>query len=316
MKIAQVNPGILPIPPKGWGAIEKIIWEIHNNIKSLNYNSNIVYTDDIKKDQYDIIHVHVANLALLLAERNIPYIFHLHDHHVVYENKDSFIYQQNLEAINKSEITLVPAKYLIEYMNPNKCIYFSHGVNVSIFKPEINFERENLLMVGNNGKGGYGEHDRKGFTLGINLAIQNNLTITIAGPSNNKNYFNSIQVPQYDKINIEYDPSEERLIELYRSHKIFIHPSELEAGHPNLTLLEAASCGLPILGCMENETQFYGMYKTERNLSQLQQGLEVIYKNYKTYQQNILFTANQLSWENRTKELIKIYERVINKRIY
>ena len=31
MKIINVTPGILPIPPNGWGAVEKIIWECHQN---------------------------------------------------------------------------------------------------------------------------------------------------------------------------------------------------------------------------------------------------------------------------------------------
>ena len=29
MKIIQVNLGLLPIPPNGWGAVEKIIWDYY-----------------------------------------------------------------------------------------------------------------------------------------------------------------------------------------------------------------------------------------------------------------------------------------------
>ena len=27
MKIAFIGPGILPIPPNGWGAVELLVWE-------------------------------------------------------------------------------------------------------------------------------------------------------------------------------------------------------------------------------------------------------------------------------------------------
>jgi len=34
----------------------------------------------------------------------------------------------------------------------------------------------------------------------------------------------------------------------WEEHTIFLHPSILEAGHPNLTLLEAMACGLTCCG--------------------------------------------------------------------
>ena len=33
MKITHVTPGLITIPPNGWGAIEKVIW---------NYNLNLL----------------------------------------------------------------------------------------------------------------------------------------------------------------------------------------------------------------------------------------------------------------------------------
>jgi hypothetical protein len=35
MKIININPGILPIPPNGWGAIEKIIWDYHQEMLNI-----------------------------------------------------------------------------------------------------------------------------------------------------------------------------------------------------------------------------------------------------------------------------------------
>ena len=42
MKICQIDPGCgIPIPPPAWGAIEKIVWEFHNNVNKLGHTSQI-----------------------------------------------------------------------------------------------------------------------------------------------------------------------------------------------------------------------------------------------------------------------------------
>ena len=315
MKICQVNPGCgIPIPPLSWGAIEKIVWEFTCNLQQLGHEVDIRWCNEIQPGEYDIVMVHVANLALELAERGIPYIFQHHDHHAFHYGKDSFVYKQNKEAMEKSIFSLVPARYLVDYFELSNAHYFSHGVNVHSFYPnEIHPSEHNLLMLANNGLGGYGAHDRKGFGLGVQLAMSRDLPITIAGPKNNENWLNDNPwVKGYPKLTIIWEPSNENLRDLYTSHTIFLHPSELEAGHPNLTLLEAAACGLPILGCIEIETTFHGLYRVPRDLKEMICGLDQIINNYIDYRYSSLNTAQKLSWLNRSKELIQLYERHIN----
>ena len=69
MRICQVTPGLIPIPPNGWGAVEKIIWEYKLNLESLGHTCDIKYLNEVNKDDYDIVHIHVANLALEAYER-------------------------------------------------------------------------------------------------------------------------------------------------------------------------------------------------------------------------------------------------------
>ena len=100
MKICQVNPGIIEIPPKGWGAIEKIIWNYQKFFTRMGHQCDIKYLSEISpEDEYDVIHIHVANLAIEAEKRGISYIFSLHDHHVFRFGKNSWLYNQNLEAI-------------------------------------------------------------------------------------------------------------------------------------------------------------------------------------------------------------------------
>jgi glycosyltransferase involved in cell wall biosynthesis len=315
MKICQVNPGCgIPIPPPSWGAIEKIVWEFTCNLKELGHEVDIKWANEIQPGEYDLVMVHVANLALELASNNVSYVFQHHDHHAYHYGKDSTIYQQNQEAMEKSIFSLVPARYLVDYFDLPNVHYFSHGVNIDTFKPNDTTPiYHSLLMLANNGLGGYGSYDRKGFELGVKTAMSRNLPITIAGPKNNENWFNDNPwVFGYPKLSVLNEPSNEQLKQLYNSHTIFLHPSDLEAGHPNLTLLEAAACGLPILGCIEEETIFHGLWRAPRDLGLLIQGLDVIIDEYNQYKQNALNTAQELSWLNRSKELIQLYERLTN----
>jgi glycosyltransferase involved in cell wall biosynthesis len=318
MRICQVNPGCgIPIPPPSWGAIEKIVWEFTCNLKKLGHEVDIKWANEIQPGEYDLVMVHVANLALELADRGIPYIFQHHDHHAYHYGKDSDVYKQNREAMRRSIFSLVPARYLVEYFNLPNVHYFSHGVDTKTFYPnETPPIDHNLLMLANNGLGGYGAHDRKGFELGIKVAMARNLPITIAGPENNNNWFSENPwIFGYPKLKILQEPLNEHLRQIYTSYTIFLHPSELEAGHPNLTLLEAAACGLPILGWIEMDTIFHGLWRAPRDIKEMLRGLDTIIEEYDSYKNSAIKTAKELSWYNRSKELIKLYERHINKGI-
>ena len=49
MKISIVGPGLMPIPPKGWGAVESLIWDMANALKELGHSVQIINTTDGNK---------------------------------------------------------------------------------------------------------------------------------------------------------------------------------------------------------------------------------------------------------------------------
>ena len=304
MKIINVTPGIIPIPPNGWGAVEKIIWEFHTNLLELGHDSHITYLDDIPSDA-DIVHIHVANLALMAYERGIPYYFTCHDHHAYLYGKDSPVYKENLRAMQHAVKAFVPAKYLVTYFE-NIPEYFSHGVNTVHFYPSSTPTQHKLLCVANNGYMHNQSEDRKGFGIAIKTAERLGLPITIAGPSNNKLYFKS-NPPTYDKLSVRYDLTEDELLSIYQEHTIFLHPSQLEAGHPNLTILEALSCGIPVVGTLEDNNVLSGMEIVAPTIDSAVNGVKKVINDYSTYVTAGRNQAQQLSWYNRTQELLNIY---------
>jgi ribosome biogenesis protein Tsr3 len=85
----------------------------------------------------------------------------------------------------------------------------------------------------------------------------------------------------------------------------------LEAGHPNLTMVEAASAGLPIIADWEHNTDFHGAWRAPRNIFEMNKGLQDIIQNWESYRERIKITSQELSWFNRSKEIIEIYKRFI-----
>ena len=46
MKIAIIGPGIMPIPPKGWGAVESLIWDYYTELTAKGHEVKIVNSSD------------------------------------------------------------------------------------------------------------------------------------------------------------------------------------------------------------------------------------------------------------------------------
>ena len=124
MRIALVGPGIIPIPPVGWGAVEILIWDYYNELTTLGYdvdiiniirennndsNANTEYSKNliqvINRGEYDFVHLHYDVLYHILPfltcpkvaiTSHYPYINQLHKHrqdgyHVIFD----FLVKQN-----------------------------------------------------------------------------------------------------------------------------------------------------------------------------------------------------------------------------
>jgi glycosyltransferase involved in cell wall biosynthesis len=65
VNIALVGPGILPIPPDGWGAVESLIWDYSLEMDELGHGGIITNTQDwdeiikeLNSDYFDFAHLH------------------------------------------------------------------------------------------------------------------------------------------------------------------------------------------------------------------------------------------------------------------
>ena len=79
MKISIVGPGLMPIPPKGWGAVESLIWDMANALKELGHSVQIINTTDgnkvlqaIEEHDPDFVHINYDDFIVLYPHINRP----------------------------------------------------------------------------------------------------------------------------------------------------------------------------------------------------------------------------------------------------
>ena len=79
MKISIIGPGLMPIPPKGWGAVESLIWDMSNALKDLGHEMQIINTTDpnkvlaaIKEFDPDFVHINYDDFIVLYPHIDKP----------------------------------------------------------------------------------------------------------------------------------------------------------------------------------------------------------------------------------------------------
>ena len=226
----------------------------------------------------------------------------------------TIIKKQNLKAMKGSIISFTHAEHLIEYFNEtDKLFYLPHGANTDFFTPNNESFPHNLLMIANNGLAGDSGYDRKGFRYGIEAAEELDLPITIAGHTDNQKFFEiHSELLQYKKLTLKLtNPTDEEMRELYQDHSIFLHPSMLEAGHPNLTLMEATACALPIVGTYKGSRHMDGMWVLPSiSTESVIKGIQETIKTYDQRRQEMLAARESRSWLEVCKTLKKYYDGV------
>jgi glycosyltransferase involved in cell wall biosynthesis len=74
MKIALIGPGIMPIPPNNWGAVESLIWDQYEYLLKKGHQVDIINTPDlhavadhVNQIDYDFVHLHYDDHAKVLT---------------------------------------------------------------------------------------------------------------------------------------------------------------------------------------------------------------------------------------------------------
>ena len=316
MKVIQVISGHIPIENTGnrkWGAVELIQSEYQKHLRDQGINCEIKWLNEVEPDADTVVHIHVANLCAEAQKKGIPYIYSNHDHTSVHYGKGSWLYNQQLEAIKGSVFSICHAESVMNFFDStDKLFYLPHGVDTGYYTPrEQEYAEKKLLMVAANGMAGDYGIDRKGFRLGIEAAKKLNLPITIVGTEANAKFFEiHSDLLQYEQLTVDAsNPTEDRKLQYFHEHSVFLHPSFLEFGSPNITLLESWACGLPIVGSYDGSRRIEGLQILKAlDVDEICSKVDYVYNNYDEIRSKMLIDRKKHDWSTIVGYLKKMYE--------
>lgn len=319
MKIIQINPCWVEIPPKGWGAIEEVIWNYKVELEKYGHEVEIMmYYDFVTKYEsegkfFDIVHIHVTDQTPYCIDNDIPYYYSLHDIHTFLYSKNSKNYLLTSAAISHSILTFSPSMFLIDTFNEskNKIIYLNHGFSERFFPIEKNMDNIKLLCVSKNLKICEND-DNKGYITADKIAKELNLEITFVG--DNQDFFDKTE-HNFISNNICRNVHKDELVkDFYGKNHILLHMSYVESGQPCLVIMEAMGCGLPIVATHMDDINIDGIEFVDNTVESGVNAVKKIIKNYKKYRDNVLKSSQKYTWQSIVTILNIHYNENLNKK--
>ena len=148
MKIAIVGPGIMPIPPTGWGAVEILIWDQKLALEKLGHEVSIVNTpkpieilQQLHEINPDFVHVQYDDFVELVPYIRYPYAITSHFGYLEQPNKWDYYGPRVAEkfAQIKPNVFCLSEGIKNVYQNimkfdESKLSVTPNGVNVDLFR--------------------------------------------------------------------------------------------------------------------------------------------------------------------------------------
>jgi glycosyltransferase involved in cell wall biosynthesis len=235
MRILLVGPGMgLPIPPIGWGGIEKVVWahtcELHkrgHEVFIINEQNKILLLSEIADKKPDIVHVHQEWCFDTLVNNGIPFIFTSH----------MSSWQRNWDRVGvllRGCTMAMPFELMglrLKFEGYNNYFSIWNGADSNIFKSKEK-QLGLCLAVGK-------EEARKKFREVIKC-VQNTdgLNLILVGPGNEV-YANE------PKVQVLPNLPEEEIAEHMGKSEVFFHLADEEADC--LVVREAAMAGCKLV---------------------------------------------------------------------
>jgi hypothetical protein len=150
MKITLVGPGLMPIPPTGWGAVEILIWDYKLTLEKLGHEVQIVNTQDlndalrqINSFDPDFVHIQYDDYVYLYPHLNYPCAVTTHFAYLERPEMMGPYKQRVFDAYSKITPNLfglsngINQVYKNEGIPSNKLFLNPNGVNIDNFRTTL-----------------------------------------------------------------------------------------------------------------------------------------------------------------------------------
>jgi len=264
VRILLIGGGVQPIPPTGYGAVERILADLQKSLQDAGHDAQVVnrvrrrrMRDEypfawelprlLRGRTYDVLHANTPVVANRLALGSYPYVFTSHSRHWFYRERWTHRWGYWLErrAVRSARAVIALTPTLARTMSatvrpplpPVSVIPF--GVDSSRFAPD------------------WGRRTgRKALGVGVVLPFKRweraaealrglGVTLRVVGPTPSPDYARVVRAAG-DSVELLGEVPESELLKLYAESDFLVHPSAVEV--LSATVLEALSAGLPVLG--------------------------------------------------------------------
>lgn len=252
MNIALVGPGILPIPPNGYGAVEKHIWELSRQLMDRGHQITVLneligeYAWAIKVprllQKFEIVHAHTSFMGGYLSK------FAMAKHLVYTSHSPLWFLDQpgprerwglmwESAAVQHADAVIALTGAARKKMQRTGVAVIPNGVDCALFHPR--WENRTGVRVCTLGK----VVPRKRVHV-VAEACLGVAEFHAIGPTPDRDYAREVlRANAHTQFHAGLPESE--LAELLGSMDVFVHASEAEA--MSIAVLEAMASGLPII---------------------------------------------------------------------
>ncbi len=155
MKVSIVGPGIMPIPPTGWGAVEILIWDQKLALEKLGHEVEIVNTQSpveiiqqINKFRPDFVHIQYDDFIHVYPYIQYPCAITSHFGYLEQPDKWGYYEEKVVEPFKKIKpkifclSTGIKDAYQSQNINPDvdELYVTPNGVNIDNFRSTISPE--------------------------------------------------------------------------------------------------------------------------------------------------------------------------------
>lgn len=264
MRILLLGTGIQPIPPTGYGGVERTIAEYARALRAAGHEPQIVQQVRRRRSideywfartlprllaptSYDVLHASTPVVANRLAGMRRPFVYTSHSRHWFERDRLGARWGYFLEkrAVGRSAATVALTERLRDRMRrdvarpPAELVTIPIGVDTDRFRPD-RAQRTGHVALGVGVIAPF-----KRWELAAAALKGSGAELRVVGPIADPSYAERLRSAG-DRVTLLGEIDDERLRAEYAHADLYVHPSRVEllAG----VVLQALSAGLPVIG--------------------------------------------------------------------